>query len=120
MSLFKLIQRIVTEFALIISVIASVLVPGVSQGNTVRIMLSHPCQRFDSWGTSGAWWSQHVGNSAVDEQVAELLFDKESGLGLQIYRYNIGGGEAENPNSRIWGNWTKTESFYVLNEQTGK
>ncbi len=61
-----------------------------------------------------------MGNSAIDEDVARLLFDDEEGLGLDIFRYNVGGGESENPNSRIWGDWAKTESFYVYNEQSGK
>lgn len=120
MTLFELLRKTVPKFALIVGILASVLAPGSPRANTVRVMENQTFQRFDGWGTSGAWWAQFVGHSAVDEQVAELLFDQESGLGLDIYRYNIGGGEAENPNSRIWGDWTKTESFYTLNEQTGR
>lgn len=73
-------------------------------------------QTFTGWGTSGAWWAQEVGNSANDEWVAKLLFDDTEGLGLNIYRYNVGGGEWENPQSRIWEPTRKTESFYVWDE----
>lgn len=75
---------------------------------------------YEGWGTSGAWWAQMVGNTPNDEWVAKALFDDKEGLGLDIYRYNIGAGEAENPNSRIWERSRKTESFYKLNEQTGE
>lgn len=86
------------------------------------ISVSEQCayQKFYGWGTSGAWWAQMVGNSKNDEWVAKYLFDKTDGLGLDIYRYNIGAGEKDNPNSRIGNANTKTESFYVLNKQTGK
>lgn len=120
LTIFQFLRKTVPEFALVISILASIFSFGASDGNAVRVVESRTFQQFDGWGTSGAWWAQHVGNTAVDTQVAELLFDDETGLGLDIYRYNIGGGEAENPNSRIWGEWTKTESFYILNEQTGR
>ena len=48
--------------------------------------------------------------------IARLLYDKETGLGLRIYRYNIGGGEADNPDCRIWDRTRRTESFYYFNE----
>jgi O-glycosyl hydrolase len=120
MTLFEYLKKTVPEFALIISILTSILTFGLSNGNTVRIIENITYQQFDGWGTSGAWWSQFVGNTAIDDEVARLLFDDETGLGLDIYRYNIGGGEKENPNSRIWGDWTKTESFYNYNEQTGQ
>jgi len=95
----------------------------VFKGTPVHfISVNEQCvyQQFYGWGTSGAWWAQMVGNSENDEWVAKSLFDKKDGLGLDIYRYNIGGGEKDNPNTRIWNTNTKTESFYVLNKQTGK
>ena len=33
---------------------------------------------------------------------------------------SIGGGEADNPDTRIWDTSRRTESFYVLNEETGE
>jgi O-glycosyl hydrolase len=120
MTLFEFLKKTVPAFALIITILTSILTFGLSDENSVRIIDSKTYQHFDGWGTSGAWWSQFVGNTAIDEEVAKLLFDQDEGLGLEIFRYNIGGGEKENPNSRIWGDWTKTESFYVYNEQTGQ
>ena len=53
------------------------------------------------------------------KDIAEKLYG-EDGLGLKIFRYNIGGGEADNPDCRIWDVNRRTESFYVLNEETGE
>ena len=77
-------------------------------------------QVFESFGTSSCWWSQTVDNEETAREIARLLYDDETGLGLDIYRYNIGGGEKENPDCRIWDVNRRTESFYVLNEETGE
>lgn len=74
-------------------------------------------QSFSGFGASACWWAQDIGETENAEEVARLLFGKD-GLALNIYRYNIGGGEKDNPNSRIGGN-RATESFYYFNEGTG-
>ncbi len=49
---------------------------------------------FKGWGTSLCWWANRVGHSKkLIKDAAELFFDKEKGLGLNIMRYNIGGGD---------------------------
>lgn len=73
---------------------------------------------LDGFGTSACWWSQICGNSATEEDIAKLLFSRE-GLGMNIFRYNVGGGEADNPECRIGDPWRAPESFYVKNEETG-
>ena len=50
---------------------------------------------------------------------AETFFSPEQ-LGLNIMRYNIGGGEHDNPECRIGDTSRRTESFYVFNEETGE
>ena len=77
-------------------------------------------QVFEGFGTSSAWWSQTISEEETAREIARLLYDKETGLGLRIYRYNIGGGEADNPDCRIWDRTRRTESFYYFNEQTQK
>lgn len=58
-------------------------------------------QTMESFGVSGAWWAQIVGGWAeADEasgeskrdRIAELLCDKDRGIGIGCYRYNLGGG----------------------------
>lgn len=75
-------------------------------------------QVFDGFGASSCWWAQVCGDSASADEVAKTLYSKD-GLGLNIYRYNVGGGSKDNPDSRIDG-WRATESFYYYNENTGK
>lgn len=77
-------------------------------------------QTFERFGTSSAWWSQTIDNEETAREIARLLYDDETGLGLDIYRYNIGGGEKDNPNTRIGDPNRRTESFYVLNKETGE
>ncbi|MBR5202628.1 MAG: hypothetical protein IKW45_05135, partial [Clostridia bacterium] len=74
---------------------------------------------FDGFGASACWWSQIAGNSENAEEIAKLLYSEE-GLGLNIYRYNIGAGSKDNPNTKITDPWRQTESFYVYNEETGE
>lgn len=79
-------------------------------------------QEITGWGTSAAWWAQVAGKSEKAEDYAKLLYS-EDGLGLNIYRYNVGAGEKENPDSRIWDNknsWRAAESFLVYNEEKGE
>lgn len=74
---------------------------------------------LDGFGASACWWSQIAGNSEYAQDIAKLLYSKE-GLGLNIYRYNIGAGSADNSETLIENPWRRTESFYVFNEETGE
>lgn len=51
-------------------------------------------QQIEGFGVSGAWWAQDVGGwSQVNrDRITDLLFDQQKGIGLTIYRYNIGAG----------------------------
>ncbi len=70
-------------------------------------------QDINGWGTSAAWWSQMVESEETAQELAKLLYSKE-GLGLNIYRYNVGGGEAEHPEPRCYSDRSRmTESFLV-------
>lgn len=85
---------------------------------TIEINEDIEYQSFNGFGASAAWWAQNAGNSQYADEIAKALFSKE-GLGLNIYRYNIGGGEADNPDARVTGS-RATESFYYFNESTGE
>jgi hypothetical protein len=47
-------------------------------------------RNFAGWGTSLCWWAHVVGGYTNREEYADLAFKQ---LGLNIVRYNIGGGE---------------------------
>jgi O-glycosyl hydrolase len=60
---------------------------------TVDASLRH--QTFEGWGTSLCWWAEHVGgwDAAARDAVTDAVVDPVNGLGYNIFRYNIGGGE---------------------------
>ncbi|MEU9593308.1 glycoside hydrolase [Streptomyces sp. NPDC048193] len=62
---------------------------------TVRPDPSYQQEEFEGWGTSLVWFANATGDypPEIREKLARLLFD-DDGLGLNIARYNIGGGNA--------------------------
>lgn len=83
---------------------------------------------FEGWGTSLCWWANRVGFSEkLTEKSAELFFSPE-GLGLNIMRYNIGGGDDPSHNhinrtdSEMPGWWRYDEKrkSFIFNSDTDK
>jgi len=60
----------------------------------VRVLSA--AQTITGFGASGAWWPNDADDfsASTRARIAQLLFDRRAGLGLSIYRYNIGGGGA--------------------------
>jgi O-Glycosyl hydrolase len=50
-------------------------------------------QTIEGWGTSLAWWGKVVGGYSNRDDYADKMFSTTSGIGLNVLRYNIGGGE---------------------------
>lgn len=49
---------------------------------------------FEGWGTSLCWWANRVGgNEKLSNELVDLFFTMDKGIGLNIVRYNIGGGD---------------------------
>ncbi len=49
---------------------------------------------FQGWGTSLCWFGNRIGASEkTSNEAAKLLCNQEEGLGLNIIRFNIGGGD---------------------------
>ena len=49
---------------------------------------------WEGWGTSLCWWANRLGyNETLTAKSAALFFDAKQGLGLNIMRYNVGGGD---------------------------
>ena len=87
---------------------------------TMTLDASITYQTIESFGTSGCWWSQYVGGwdniyektgRSVRDEIAMLLFDKEYGIGLTCYRYNIGAGSADSGKGVYSDVHRRTESF---------
>ena len=81
---------------------------------TVRIDAAKTHQTIANFAASDAWAGQFVGNwpTAKKEAIADLLFSPEKGIGLSMWRFNIGAGSAEQgAASGIKDEWRRAESF---------
>jgi O-glycosyl hydrolase len=61
---------------------------------SVKIHLNQTAQTIEGWGSSLCWWAGQVGNwkeSRVDSLIE--LITSPNGLNMNIFRYNIGGGD---------------------------
>jgi len=89
------------------------------KGKVIRI---HPGEaspfnkgEFQGWGTALCWWANRVGYSEKMTEQAAGLFFSEDGLGLDIARYNLGGGDNPEHNhitrsdSKVPGVWNTFE-----------
>ncbi|MFC1705797.1 glycoside hydrolase [Planctomycetota bacterium] len=77
----------------------------------IEAHLDHREQEIDGFGASDCWsmhqlsaWSQ-----ASRSRIADLLFSRDRGIGLSVWRFNVGAG----PNARITHGWRSTECFEV-------
>lgn len=57
---------------------------------------------WEGWGSSLAWWARAVGGTVNADYYADLIYTMKStdgypGLGLNIVRYNVGGGGINQP-----------------------
>ena len=64
---------------------------------------------LNGFGASACWWSPQIKDDETAEDITELLYGN-SGLKMNIYRYNVGGGYEDN-NLRMDNPWSKVESF---------
>ncbi len=78
----------------------------------VRVETTRRYQRIENFGASGAWSIDPIGrewNDANKNAVADLLFSREKGIGLSLWRFNIGAGGALT--DQLWDPWRGAEVF---------
>lgn len=81
---------------------------------------------FEGWGTSLCWYANRIGFSEKLVKDSARLFFSPEGLGLNIMRYNIGGGDApshdhiKRTDSEMPGWWKYNEAAktYIFNTDT--
>lgn len=64
-------------------------------------------QTFEGWGTTLCWWANVIGGWSEEniDTVMDLLYSPTQGLGFNVARYNIGGGDdPSHTHMRIGGN----------------
>ena len=110
--------RLIT-LLLLLSLMVPVFVP-MGMADTLTIDESATHQTIESFGTSGAWWSQYVGTwddkyqgtmRTNRERIATLLYDRNFGIGLTNYRYNLGAGSADSGNGNYTDPNRRAQSF---------
>lgn len=86
---------------------------------TLTVDLNDRHQTMEGFGASSAWWSQEIGGwtdtgasgKQVREEIMDLLYS-EDGLGLNIYRYNLGAGTGTGEKPGVFeDSWRSAQSF---------
>ena len=98
---------------------------GVSaQHNTYKIKTDKPMQKIMHFGASDAWSMQFTGlwPQQQQNQIADWLFSTDNdsngqpkGIGLSVWRFNLGAGSAEQGDSSQISSGTRTECFLQPN-----
>lgn len=66
-------------------------------------------QTIEGFGASAAWWAQTVGSWENIDEITELLYGTDKGIGLNIYRYNLGAGSQDD--ASLYDTGRRTEAF---------
>lgn len=96
--------------------------PGAQVPLVVRVLPNQTYQTMHSFGASDCWSAQFIGQNyplAKREQIADWLFSLDTdadgnpkGIGLSLWRFNIGAGSAEQGDSSgIRSPWRRSECF---------
>jgi len=121
----------------------AVILPGISLAQTreqkpliITIDTKNKAQAIDNFGAAGCWYAEGIGKhwpTEKKERIAELIFSQEldtqgnpKGIGLSAWRFNIGGGTAEqgdssgirDVNHRVEG-FLQQDGTYDWNKQIG-
>ncbi|MDR2750539.1 MAG: hypothetical protein LBC41_07760, partial [Clostridiales bacterium] len=84
-------------------------VVAIDKSHALSIDYSMTRQTILGFGASGAWWAQVAGSWENAADIVDLLYDKEKGIGLNIFRYNIGAGLP----SKARDQWRRSHSLEV-------
>jgi len=112
------------------------LLPFAGKAQTYTIKTGQPQQAIEHFGASDAWSMQAIGQweeEEVQQQIADWLFSTENdengqprGIGLSLWRFNLGAGSAEQGDASHINRGTRTECFlradgsYDWNRQAGQ
>ena len=88
---------------------SSVKSEGFSLSDVSFINTSKKYQKIEGFGASAAWWGHEVGSWENAEDIIKYLYDKKDGIGLNIYRYNVGTGSRSD--EELYSYWARTDGF---------
>lgn len=118
----------ILPFAAVACMPAMLLSAGGGDSIGVEIDPGKKFQKIEYFGASDAWSTQYVGDYWEDllkEKAARLLFSRKfdgagnpEGIGLSLWRVNLGGGSLEGDESPIKFPWRGARSF--IDPESGK
>ena len=75
--------------------VAALACSGANAQTKVVVDPAKKYQLFEGWGTSLCWWAEKTGawSEANYTKLLGAVADPDTGLGYNIFRYNIGGGD---------------------------
>lgn len=85
--------------------------PAINDVRTLTVHLDERFQTIDNFGASDCWSMQKIGAWSEENRtrIADLLFSRETGIGLSSWRFNIGGGICP----AISHPWRTAETFEI-------
>ena len=75
-------------------------------------------QTIEGFGASGAWWSNYVGEWENAEDIIKYLYSENEGIGLDIYRYNLGAGSLDSPSNSVINNSAAATHCFLQSDGT--
>lgn len=89
-------------------------VPNSHNAQDIDINVEKRYQEIDGFGASGAWALEPIGSEWSEKnknKIADLLFSQDKGIGLSLWRFNIGAGSELTDKDIITDRFRRTESF---------
>lgn len=99
--------------------------PDTPSTSSISVDRSHDLGTWEGWGSSLAWWGRAIGGTQNADYYADLIYttketDGLPGIGLNIVRFNVGGGGINQPRENkgqklqwqmdIHGYWTDPDT----------
>lgn len=126
-------MKILFCYLMVIALFSSSMNYSAFAQSTVTISPEYEFQTFKGWGTSLSWWGNAIGgwqDSTKQDEILDLIFDDTAGLGFNVARYNIGGGddpthdhmrnganlEGYQPAPGVWDYTADATQRYILDE----
>lgn len=116
------------QVALFIGLLVMMVCPLFSQLQRITVDISKTYQKMESFTASDAWCGNFVGQYWDDkqkEQISAWLFSQQydksgnpAGIGLSMWRVNLGGGTLEQDSANIMPFERRAESFLATDKQT--
>jgi len=81
---------------------------------TLNIQTTRRHQVIENFGAADAWSMDPIGREWTKENretLADLLFSRDKGIGLSLWRFNIGAGGAVTDRAKLWDPWRGAECF---------